>query len=131
VRRPADLARATEAPIYLADPACPLGRYTDEFLRANRLHKPLKPRIRLVGNSRAVVAALRTAENALGVIFGSDEGQAAGLATLLSVPASQVKAECQGAVIATSGAVDEARELLAFLASLEGMRCFRRCGFQA
>lgn len=129
LRKPADLRRFRDILVVVADPACPLGKCTADFLKREALAAPLKSQLQVVDNSRAVVAALQTQEARLGVIFSSDARSQSKLTTLVEIPINQAHTRYEGAVTAASDVASEAHELLQFLQSEAGQRCFRRCGF--
>jgi molybdate transport system substrate-binding protein len=128
-KRPSDLRKLSGVGIVAADPACPLGQCTSEFLRSIGLLDDLRPRMQLVDNSRAVVTSLRAGGSQVGVIFGSDVSNAVGLATLMQVPVARTKANYEGAALRASKTLDESRALLRFFATDKARGCFRRCGF--
>jgi ABC-type molybdate transport system substrate-binding protein len=79
--------------------------------------------------NRAVVSSLRTGRFQVGIIFGSDVGNAAGATALLQVRAADSKTVYEGAVIAAAEDAPEALNLLRFFASKKVSGCWRRCGF--
>lgn len=128
LRKPDDLRRGNKS-IVVADPACPLGKCSAEFLQRSKLLDDLRPRLQFVESSRAVVSSLRVGRSPLGIIFGSDLANAPGVRKLLTIPTSQATTVYQGATVARSKAKNEARLLLEFFASAAARATFRRCGF--
>jgi molybdate transport system substrate-binding protein len=128
LRGPDDLRRGNKS-IVVADPACPLGKCSAEFLERAHLLDDVRPRLQFVESSRAVVSLLRAGRSPLGIIFGSDLANAAGLRKLLAIPTSQATTIYQGVAVAKSTAKDEARLLLEYFASPRARATFRRCGF--
>jgi molybdate transport system substrate-binding protein len=131
VRKPIELRESHAEQIIVAEPACPLGKCTADYLRSVGIYDELRPRLVQVDNSRAVVSAIRGRRSSLGLIFSSDIDNAPGLRTLFQVPADQIDVSYEGAVIARSGSPPEAAALLDFLKSEKAQGCFRRCGFLA
>jgi molybdenum ABC transporter molybdate-binding protein len=129
IKKPADLRKLSDVPVVVADPACPLGACTEEFLTSADLLEELVPRIKYVDNSRAVVHSLRASRPRLGIVFGSDATNANGLATLAQIPDSEASTVYQGGLIATSNVREDAESLLDFLTTDTAKTCFRRCGF--
>lgn len=123
-----DLRRGNK-PFVLADPVCPLGKCSEQFLQRARLWDDLRPRMQFVESSRAVVSSLRAGRSPLGIVFGSDLANTAGLRKLLTIPLSQATTHYQGATVSKSTAKDEAGLLLKYFASPEAQSTFRRCGF--
>jgi molybdate transport system substrate-binding protein len=129
VRKPTDLSESSADRIIVADPACPLGKCTADFLRSAGIYDELRPRLLEVDNSRAVVSALRRSRSGLGLIFSSDVSNAPGLRTLFQVPANKVTASYVGAVTSDSRSASEAAAVLDFFGSKKAQSCFRRFGF--
>ncbi|HKD38252.1 MAG TPA: molybdate ABC transporter substrate-binding protein [Pirellulales bacterium] len=130
-RRPADLPKVSAKQFVVADPTCPLGHYTADYLQAAGVYDRLRPRLVQVDNSRAVLSALRDRKSAVGVIFGSDLGNASRLQTLFRVPLGKVEASYEGAILSSANSPKQAKSLLDFLAAREARACFQRCGFVA
>ncbi len=129
VRRPADLLRAEVARVALAAPASPLGGYTQAYLQAVGLDEALRPRIVWVDNSRAVVAAVRSGQAGVGLVYGSDAVTAPGCRVLFRAGRAQALIRHTAAVLKRSQQPDQAHALLSFLTSRSARRRFRRCGF--
>jgi molybdenum ABC transporter molybdate-binding protein len=124
-----DLSQMTDAQIIVADPACPLGQCTANYLKAAKSYAKLRPKLREVDNSRAVVAALRGGQGDVGLVFSSDLTNAPGLATLFQVPVARANVSYEGAVLANSASATQAAALLDFLGSKKARAGFRRAGF--
>lgn len=129
VRKAADLPNSGAERFVVADPACPLGHCTAEYLQSAGIEDMLRPKLIKVDNSRAVLSALRDRRCAVGIIFGSDVANAPRLQTLFRVPLGKASSSYEGAVLSNSNSPKQARALLDFLASKEARACFRRCGF--
>jgi molybdenum ABC transporter molybdate-binding protein len=131
VRKPADLQTACAATLVAANPSCPLGECTAEFLKSANLVRPLKSRLQYAENSRAVVSSLRVCESQLGIVFESDVHNLTGFQTLFRIPSSKAAAIYEGAVLSNTIVRSEANALLTFLKSPPAQACFSRCGFVA
>ena len=125
----ADLCRSTDGPIVVAEPACPLGKCTEDFLKSAKIYGKLRSRLVEVDNSRAVVSALRGGRANVGLIFSSDLANAPGLRTLFQVPIAQANVSYEGAVVSGSAGATQAAALLGFLCSKKARAAFRRSGF--
>ena len=77
VRRPADLAQG-DWRIALAEPVCPLGRYTHAYLESLNLYDSLRQRAVWVENSRAAVTAVRARQADVALVYSSDARRAEG-----------------------------------------------------
>jgi molybdenum ABC transporter molybdate-binding protein len=128
VRRPQDLLKAGVERIALADPSCPLGGYTRDYLKGLDLYDAVSARAVRVDNSRAVVAAVRGRAADLGLVYGSD-AVASGCRLLLQVRRPKVPIRYVAARLAHGGGPVHAQGLLEFLGSPAAARTFRRCGF--
>jgi ABC-type molybdate transport system substrate-binding protein len=95
------------------------------------LFDELRPRMRFVENSRAVVAAMRDRGPRIGIVFESDVANAVGVKKLLQIPISRIKTVYEGAAIVTSRVIGEATALLQFLKSKTAQECFHRCGLSS
>jgi molybdate transport system substrate-binding protein len=129
VRRPADLVKPDVARIAMAEPACPLGRYTRAFLEDLRLYSSLLPRAVHVDNSRAVVAAVHAGQVDAGLVYGSDAVAAQGCRILFRARRTPVPIRYAAAVIRRGQQPEQARALLGYLTSPAAARRFRQCGF--
>jgi molybdenum ABC transporter molybdate-binding protein len=129
VRKAADLKSLADAPIVVADPACPLGECTTNFLKSAGLIHSLKSRLRYAENSRAVVSSLRANALRIAVVFESDMQNLVRAKALFRIPAEDARTIYEGAVIARSIVMDEAAAILEFLKSRPAKACFKRCGF--
>jgi molybdenum ABC transporter molybdate-binding protein len=78
VRKAADLVRPAVRRLALADPASPLGGYSQQYLEGLGLYAKLETRVVRVDNSRAVLAAVRAGQADVGLVYGSDALEAAG-----------------------------------------------------
>jgi molybdate transport system substrate-binding protein len=126
----ADLLTTRVKRVALAEPACPLGRYSQAYLQLAGIYEALLPKILHVDNSRAVPSAVISGAADVGLAFSSDATQSNKYQTLFRVPQSQAAAQYVAAVIKTGQQTDEAKALLKFLTSADAARCFKRCGFR-
>lgn len=124
-----DLKKLKDITLVVADPQCPLGRYTQQFLQSEKLTDTLKPMLRTVGNSRAVIATLNAGSAQVGIIFSSDISNATGLKVLLELPTKGVNANYEAVALSSTDNLAETQGLLDFLQSEKAINCFRRCGF--
>ncbi len=131
VRKPADLLKANIRHVALAEPACPLGKYSREYLRSIGIYDALLPKVMHVDNSRAVPAAVASGAAEAGVAFASDAARADGCQVLFHVPPSQSSAEYVAAILRSGQQLTESRLLLEYITSPGAAKVFRRCGFQA
>ncbi|HEV7223808.1 MAG TPA: molybdate ABC transporter substrate-binding protein [Pirellulales bacterium] len=130
VRKPRDLLSAAVGHVALADPACPLGKLSKEFLEAAGLYESLLPKVLHVDNSRGILAAMHSKAAEAGLAFTSDAAQAAECRTLFQVRPAQASVEYAAAVPLGSSQAAEAGRLLDFFASPGVQRRYRRCGFR-
>src|SRR5262249_33094992 len=72
IRQPRDLAADHVKHVVLADPACPLGKYSQAYLERLGCYDAVRQKAVLVDNSRAVTAALATSGAEVGLAFASD-----------------------------------------------------------
>lgn len=130
VSKPRDLALAFEQGCALADPACPLGACTANFLKREKLHDALPAPAKYEENSRAVVAAVQAGRAKLGIIFQSDRVPAAALRALLSIPLSEASTTYEAGLLKNSKQPD-AQALLEFLSSTASQAAWTQHGFAA
>ncbi|HVT30027.1 MAG TPA: molybdate ABC transporter substrate-binding protein [Lacipirellulaceae bacterium] len=128
IKRPEDLLTSRFKRIALAEPACPLGHYSKEYLEKARLYDKLQPKVLHVDNSRAVLAAVVSGAARAGIAFSSDATGQNSSQLLLSVPTSQAAATYVAAMIDREKSPDGVRVLFDFLHSNVAKRCYRRCG---
>ena len=131
VRSAADLLRADVTRIALAEPTCPLGRYTRDYLGSLGLYERLRSRAVHVDNSRAVSATVRAGRADVGLVYGSDAVQPVGCRLLFKARKGPSPIQLCGAIVHRGQQPGQARTLLAFLASREAVARFRHCGFRA
>lgn len=129
LERPADLRRPESGRVALAEPASPLGRYSQEYLQRQGLLDALAPRAVYVDNSRAVVAALRAGRADAGLVYGSDAAAAAGCRIVFRIRRGDAPVQFWAAPLAAGQHRQAAQELLDFLTSKSAAARFRRCGF--
>lgn len=124
-----DLADAALARIALAEPACPLGRYSKRYLEAAGVYDRLLPKALHVDNSRAVVSAVASGAAAAGLAFVSDAVYARDCDILFRVPRSKAAVQYVAATL-TGSEQPDAGELLDFFSSPAAVRCLRRRGLR-
>ncbi|HEY4233119.1 MAG TPA: molybdate ABC transporter substrate-binding protein [Lacipirellulaceae bacterium] len=116
--------------IALAEPACPLGKYSRDYLKSVKVEGLLADKILHVDNSRAVLAAVVSGVADVGIAFASDAARAERCETLLSISVTRAAATYVAALVKQGKQPVAARELLAFLVSPAAQRAFRRCGLR-
>jgi molybdenum ABC transporter molybdate-binding protein len=129
VHNSADLLRSEVTRIALAEPSCPLGRYTRDYLGS--LYEQVRERAVYVDNSRAVGAAVRARRVDVGLVYGSDAAQPSGCRVLFKARRGPAPIQLCGALLRHGPQTEHAQTLLTFLASREAAQRFRRCGFHA
>ena len=130
VRRPRDLLSSAVKHVALADPACPLGKLSKQFLETSGLYEPLRPKALFVDNSRGILAAIHSGVADVGLAFTSDAAKTGECQTLFQLRPTQASIDCAAAVGSRSANAAEANRLLEFFVSPTARRCFRRCGFR-
>jgi molybdenum ABC transporter molybdate-binding protein len=130
VRRPRDLTSRSWR-IAIAEPSCPLGRYTRAFLESLDLYSRLRSRAVWVENSRAAVTAARAGQADLALVYSSDAAHADACRTLFRVRRLPARIRYRGAVVHRGQPANAAEQLLAFLCTPRSVRVFCRCGFHA
>ncbi len=96
VRKLADLLTARVRRIALAEPACPLGKYSRDYLRAAGAYDALLPKVLHVDNSRAVLSAVASGAVDAGLAFASDAARAAAVAGFVSRAAIAIERRIRG-----------------------------------
>jgi molybdate transport system substrate-binding protein len=129
VRRPKDLLHPSVTRLAIAEPASPLGGYTHAYLAQVGLYDALRPRVMLVDNSRAVLAALHAKQAEIGLVYGSDAATAANCRILFRAQRTVPPIRYLAGLGRQSQQADQARALLRFLTSGPAARRFRQCGF--
>jgi molybdenum ABC transporter molybdate-binding protein len=130
IEQAAELLKERFKRVVLAEPACPLGRYSETYLEKTRIFDRLLPKVLHVDNSRAVLAAVASGAAQAGVSFSSDAAGHGGWQLLYSVPTSQAAASYTAAIIDRGGQLEIVRTLCKFLQSPAARRCYRRCGLR-
>lgn len=128
---PVDLLSKRFRHVALAEPACPLGRYSKKYLEKAGVYDKLLPKVLHVDNSRAVLAAVVSGAADAGVAFASDAASEGSWQTLLRVPVSQVTATYEAAIVGRGKKRKEVESLCDFLSSSAAARAYRRCGLRA
>ncbi|HYV38803.1 MAG TPA: molybdate ABC transporter substrate-binding protein [Gemmataceae bacterium] len=136
VSKPVHLKKKEAGRIALPGPESPAGRYTQTYLESVHLLDKLAARAVWVENSRAVVAAIRSRQADVGLVYASDAFQAEGCRILFQIPRLPVTVEFTGAAVqrgqgkaGINPAARNACELLEFLASPTAASTFLRFGF--
>ncbi|HVS38963.1 MAG TPA: molybdate ABC transporter substrate-binding protein [Gemmataceae bacterium] len=129
IHRPADLRTAGVGPVALAGPDCPLGRYSEAYLRRMKLYDHVSRRAVRVDNARAVLSAVRAGQAELGFVYSSEAQRAEGCRILFRAGRTPVPIRYFGAVLDRGSDPRWARRLLDYLASSAAARRFRECGF--
>jgi molybdenum ABC transporter molybdate-binding protein len=124
----ADLKSKTIRRIVLAEPACPLGGYSQTYLQSVGLLEALMPKVLHVDNSRAVLSAVAAGAADAGIAFSSDAARSDQCQTWFNIPQSQAAANYVAGLIRGSQQSKAAKQLLDFIASADGAKCFRRHG---
>lgn len=129
LERPSDLKRAEAGRLALAEPASPLGRYSQAYLKRQGLFEAVADRAVYVDNSRGVVAALRAGRADAGLAYGSDAASAAGCRIVFRVRRGDAPVQYWAAPLTAHAASEAAQSLLEFLTSKPAAARFRHCGF--
>jgi molybdenum ABC transporter molybdate-binding protein len=129
VRKAADLAGPGIERIALADPASPLGGYTRSYLDGLGLYQTLLARAIVLDSSRSVLAAVRSGQADVGLVYGSDARSGSGCRVLFRVRRGVPNIDYVGALISRTAEPERARTFLEFLASKPAASRFRHCGF--
>jgi molybdate transport system substrate-binding protein len=149
MRRPADLLDRKIKRVAIAEPECPLGMCSHDYLRGGKIYESVKPKLLEVDNSRAVLSAVESGAADAGLAFASDAARSNRLKTLLRIPSAKAGAEYAAAIVGRSSAPrkskptaasekskqvasqqTEMQRLFDFLTSTAAARTFRRCGFR-
>jgi molybdate transport system substrate-binding protein len=124
------LAEKTIKRVALAEPACPLGKYSQDYLRSAHIYDKIAPKMLAVDNSRAVLAAVVAGAAEVGIAFASDAAQGGKWSTLLSIPTARASAEYLAVLLNRGKPAAAARDLFEFLSSAAARRAYRRCGLR-
>jgi molybdenum ABC transporter molybdate-binding protein len=130
LRTSADLARGAIR-LALAEPGCPLGDYTRDYLEGLHLYEALLRRAVRSENSRSVLAAVRAGQADAGLVYASDAARAEGCRTLFLPRRPAVPIRYVGALLRGESSSEPAQQLLDYLASAQAARRLRECGFHA
>ena len=129
LEKPADLRRVEIGRIALAEPASPLGRYSEAYLKRQGLFVAVASRAVYVDNSRGVVAALRAGRADAGLAYGSDAASAAGCRIIFRVRRGDAPVQYWAAPLGAVPQASAVQELFGFLTSKAAAARLRRCGF--
>jgi molybdate transport system substrate-binding protein len=130
INRIADMLAGSIKHVALAEPACPLGRYSKAYLQSAGIYDDLLPKVLHVDNSRAVPSAVISRAAEIGLAFGSDAERSEKCKILFRVPSSQATTKYVAALIRDGRQQKEAKALFEFLTSPEAATSLRRCGFR-
>jgi molybdate transport system regulatory protein len=128
--RPISLLRRTGLRVALAVPECPLGAYTARYLSAAKLASIAATRTVRAENSRSVVAAVRSGQADVGIVYASDAARADGCRILCRIDPLTPPICYEAAVIGTGSDESPAAHLLNYLISIPAATRFRECGFR-
>src|SRR5262249_45829358 len=84
-----DLLKDRTGRVALAEPACPLGKYSKRYLEKLGIYESLLPKVMHVDNSRAVLTAVSSGAADAGFAFTSDAARSRDSQTLFDVPTSR------------------------------------------
>jgi molybdate transport system substrate-binding protein len=129
VKKPKDLLGRDISRVAVAQPSCPLGKYTQECLNTLGIYRRLQERVIFVDNSRAVLAAVRAGQADAGLVYGSDATTAAGCRLLYRFRRSERPIRYWAGIIGRHENGSGVRALLQFLTSPQAAHRFRQCGF--
>ncbi|HZZ27571.1 MAG TPA: molybdate ABC transporter substrate-binding protein, partial [Pirellulales bacterium] len=129
LKRLEDLLGKKVQRVALAEPACPLGGYSQSYLKAAGVYDKLLAKVLEVDNSRAVLSAVVSGAADAGVAFASDAQRSDRCRTYFLVPHSQSAALYVAGLIEGGQQPKAARALLEFITSAAAAKCFRRHGF--
>jgi molybdate transport system substrate-binding protein len=129
VKKPKDLLGRDISRVAVAQPSCPLGKYTQDCLAALEIYRRLQERAILVDNSRAVLAAVHAGQADAGLVYGSDTTTARGCRVLYRFRRSERPIRYWAGVIGHHDDGSRVSSLLQFLASPQAAHRFRQCGF--
>jgi molybdenum ABC transporter molybdate-binding protein len=128
LKKPSDLLGRRFKRVVLAEPVCPLGQYSRDYLTKAGIYEQLAKKALLVDNSRAVLAAVASGAAQAGIAFASDAVGRGNWKLVIRVPTSQMATTYEAAIIQREEPHEGVRRLLDFLTSPAANRCYRRCG---
>jgi molybdate transport system substrate-binding protein len=128
LKKIADLQSKKIRRIALAEPACPLGGYSQSYLQSVGLYDTLAAKILHVDNSRAVLSAVAADSADAGLAFSSDAARSDQCQTWFQIPQSQAAAQYVAGIIRGSRQAKAAQSLLQFISSPAAAKSFRRHG---
>ncbi|NTU59857.1 MAG: molybdate ABC transporter substrate-binding protein [Deltaproteobacteria bacterium] len=132
VAGPADLAKPEVKRIAVGDPAfVPVGRYTEQGLRAAGLLDVLKPKLIPANSVRQVLDYVSRGEVDAGLVYATDAAVAKDKVKVVKVVGGHEPILYPIAVVAASQRKDLARRFVALVASPEGQAVLARYGFGA
>jgi molybdate transport system substrate-binding protein len=128
-RNPRSLLQANVRTIALADPSCPLGRYTRSYLEALGLWDAFRPRALFLDNPHVVLAAVESGQAEVGLVYRSDVHSAPACRILFSTPRAQPSIRYVAALMRRGESSSAARTFLAFLTSSAAQSRLAHFGF--
>jgi molybdenum ABC transporter molybdate-binding protein len=128
-RDPRSLLQAGVRQIALADPSCPLGRYTRAYLESLDLWEAIRPRAMFLDNPRVVLAAVESAKADVGMVYRSDVHASRSCRILFSTRPDQPSISYTAALTQRGEHSIAARSLLTFLTSPAARKRLQSFGF--
>lgn len=121
--------RWSGGPIALADPASPLGSYTERWLSPGGVYEHFQGLRVSADNSRGVVSILRSGRARAGVVFTSEVPRLTNFRIAASCSAASVGVEYVAAVLARGEHREAALGVLEFFSGPRGRSLLRSAGF--
>lgn len=131
LRQPRALLQAPVTSIALADPSCPLGHYTRDYLEPLGLWNAIRQRALFLDNPHGVLAAVQSRRVEVGLVYFSDARAAPDCRILFATRLEQPPIRYSAALTQRGQQSAPARGLLAFLTSKPARRRLRSFGFRA
>ena len=120
------LKSITSTPIAMAIPSCPLGKFTAAWLSSVHREPVVLKNAIVLDNSRAVLDAVRSRSAELGIVYWSDAAQSDDLFVVYNPTGRAAECDYFGAVLNRGWQQNAAEDLLQFMATAAGQRCFKR-----
>ena len=131
VRGPRALLQSSVQSIALADPECPLGRYTRSYLESLGLWEAMRQRAVFLDNPRVVLAAVESAQVEIGLVYRSDAQAARDCRILFTTGPDRPAIRYTVALTRRGERSTSARGLFSFLNSPPAHRWLQRFGFRS
>lgn len=130
IRSVADLARRGDLKLVVAGAKVPIGLYTREVLKRLGLLRVLRKAVSQEPDVKGVVAKVALGEADAGFVYATDVRPVAGKVETIALPArAQPTVRYEAAVVASSGHLAAAQDLVVSLLAAGGRRELRRAGF--